>query len=88
VGKRQPRKLAPAGKPETLPGPFAHLGRVTGMEIPRALAETGIGKMVLDPAHSLSLFMQISHSWMLHCGILIASARPMCPSSKPDVSPD
>jgi hypothetical protein len=74
TGKRQPRKLAPAGKPETLPGPFAHLGRVTGMEKPGALAETGIWKMVLNRARSLSVFMQMVHSWMLHCGILIAPA--------------
>jgi hypothetical protein len=31
--------LAPTGKPETLPGPFAPLRRATGMEIPGALAE-------------------------------------------------
>jgi hypothetical protein len=30
---------APPGKPETLPGPIAHRGRVTGMEIPGALTE-------------------------------------------------
>jgi hypothetical protein len=74
TGKRQPRKLAPAGNLETLPGPLAHLGRVTGMEIPGASAETGIRKMVLDRTHGLSVFMQISHGWMLHCGILIAPA--------------
>jgi hypothetical protein len=38
VGQRQ----APAREFQTLPGPFAHLGRVTGMEIPGASAETGI----------------------------------------------
>jgi hypothetical protein len=44
------------------------------MEKPGALAETGIWKMVLDRTHSLSVFMQIAHIWMLHCGILIAPA--------------
>jgi hypothetical protein len=73
---RPPQKRTPAGKPETLPGPFARLGRVTGMEKPGALAETGIWKVVLDPTHSLSVFMRIAHIWMLHCSILIA---PGCP---------
>jgi hypothetical protein len=58
------------------------------MEIPGALAETGIRNMVLDRTHSLSVFMQMAHSWMLHCGILIASCMPTYHPSKPDISPD
>jgi hypothetical protein len=40
VGQRQ----APAGNSETLPGPLAHLGRITGTEIPGAFAEMVSGR--------------------------------------------
>jgi hypothetical protein len=45
-------QTGPDREAETLPGPSARLGRVTGMEIPGVLAETGIRKMVSETTHN------------------------------------